>query len=548
MGGFSTNLWSYEGDNKEFRGKSVQMARLAYILLCHRDPEGIIAQARRLIAGGDYVAIHVDANAPDAVFDRVEAALSGDENVAFARRVRCGWGEWSLVRATLNAVELADRTFPKATHFYMVSGDCMPIKSARYVHDFLDAEDRDYIESFDFHTSGWIKTGMQDERLIYRHFVNERKHKWWFYTLLELQKRLGLKRAIPNDLEVMIGSQWWCLRRRTIEAVLDFVKARGDVVRFFRTTWIPDETFFQTLVRHLVPEAEIVSRSLTFLMFSDYGMPVTFYNDQYDLLLAQDFLFARKISPEAQGLKGRLGDLYASDQDRFAVSGEGVRLHRYLVGQGRIGRRYAPRFWMTGSSVGRDRVLFLLVCKKWHVAKRLVDLIRAETGQAGLGYFFDENGDDLPDLGGIENALEKRTRHRRAVMRMVFEHFATDRLVVCLDPANLAVIEDFAKDMCETRVLEIDCRYDEAYFVGHARRVGLAGPEAGAQALARLVPTLRRQFEAEAAALRDAGLGHLFRIREDNDAQQNADQLARFLGLDAATALRIIAADELFAE
>ncbi len=31
-------------------------------------------------------------------------------------------------------------------------------------------------------------------------------------------------------------------------------------MRFFRTTWIPDETFFQTIVRHLVPEAEIRSR------------------------------------------------------------------------------------------------------------------------------------------------------------------------------------------------------------------------------------------------------------------------------------------------
>ena len=55
---------------------------------------------------------------------------------------------------------------------------------------------------------------------------------------------------------------------------------------FFPTTWIPDETFFQTLVRHVVPEAEIETRTLTFLMFTDYGMPVTFYNDHYDLLLS----------------------------------------------------------------------------------------------------------------------------------------------------------------------------------------------------------------------------------------------------------------------
>ena len=39
------------------------MARIAYILLTHKDPEGIIAQARRLTAAGDFVSIHFDARA-----------------------------------------------------------------------------------------------------------------------------------------------------------------------------------------------------------------------------------------------------------------------------------------------------------------------------------------------------------------------------------------------------------------------------------------------------------------------------------------------------
>ena len=36
------------------------MAKIAYILLTHKDPEGIIAQAERLTEAGDYVAIHFD--------------------------------------------------------------------------------------------------------------------------------------------------------------------------------------------------------------------------------------------------------------------------------------------------------------------------------------------------------------------------------------------------------------------------------------------------------------------------------------------------------
>ena len=234
------------------------MAKIAFLLLCHKDPDAIIEQAERLTAAGDYMSIHFDARAKPEHYDAIQAALGHNPNVTFAqKRIKCGWGEWSLVEASLHAAEAAVKAFPHATHFYLLSGDCMSIKSAEYAHAYLDARDVDYVESFDFHESDWIKTGMKRDRLVYRHFFNERKHKRLFYASYNLQKRLGLQRRVPADIQVMIGSQWWCLRRTTIEAILEFSQRRGDVMRFFSTTWIPDETFFQTLVRHLVPEEEI---------------------------------------------------------------------------------------------------------------------------------------------------------------------------------------------------------------------------------------------------------------------------------------------------
>ena len=306
------------------------MVRVAFILLCHKDSPSIIEQARRLVAAGDYVSIHFDAGGRSADFRAIRAALADNPNICFSKkRLKCGWGAWSLVQASLNALQAAVDAFADATHFYLISGDCSTIKTAEYAHHFLGQHDRDYIESFDFFESDWIKTGMKKERLIYRHFFNERRQPFLFYNSFKLQKYLGWSRKIPADLQVMIGSQWWCLRRQTIEKILDFVKKRRDVVRFFSTTWIPDETFFQTLVRHLVPAPEIQTRPLTFLMFTDYGMPATFYNDHYDLLLSQDYLFARKISPEARELKERLGRLYAETGRKFHISQEGPKLFAF---------------------------------------------------------------------------------------------------------------------------------------------------------------------------------------------------------------------------
>lgn len=525
------------------------MTQIAFILLCHKDLDGVIAQTLRLTAAGDCVAIHFDARSKPADFSRIKAALAGNPQVTFARRrVKCGWGEWSLVAATLEALRAAVVAFPGATHFYMLSGDCMPIKTAEYVHAALEREEMDHIESFDFYGSGWIKTGIQEERLTYRHFFNERQRKWLFYKSLELQKKLGLSRKVPEDLKIRIGSQWWCLRRRTVEAVLEFVDRRPDVRRFFSTTWIPDETFFQTLVAHLVPEREIRTRPLTFLMFTDYGMPVTFYEDHFDMLLAQDFLFARKISPDARQLKDRLGALYAETGRSFAIADDGRRQFAYLTGRGREGRRFAQRFWEAEGSLGRSRTLLLVACKKWHVAKRLVERVRGVAGLPAVDYLFNEEATPLPDLGGIQSSIEKRMRHRRALVRMLFEHWKTDRLILCLDPGSVELIQDFSQDRSHLRLLEIECDFSDDYLLGHARRVGLAGPNTPGTAMDLLLPTIRHDVKFESDRLRDLDLSGHYRMRQGASLEENTQALAAFLDVPADMARDIAATAHLFVD
>ncbi len=525
------------------------MAQIAYILLCHKDVPSVIDQTTQLTAAGDCVSIHFDASAASEDYANLQAALADNPNVVFPqKRVKCGWGEWSLVDATLQAVRAALQAFPRATHFYMLSGDCRPIKTADYVHKFIEQRDVDHIECYDFYESDWIKTGFKEERLIYRHWFNERTQAKLFYASFNLQKRLRLTRSPPRDLQIMIGSQWWCLRRQTVEAVLELVAARPEITRFFRTTWIPDETFFQTLVPHVVPETEIDSRTLTFLMFTDYGMPVTFHNDHYDLLLAQDYLFARKISPEAQLLKDRLGKLYNQSDVAFRISNEGPRLFKFLTGQGRIGERFAPRFWEKDSTIGRERSLLIVTCKKWHVAKRLIDRVGSVSNLPTIEYLFDEEATPLPDLGGIQATLSKRTRHRRAMMRMLFDYYETDQLLICLDPSNLELFRDFYSDRSETRLLEIECQYTENYLEGHAKRVGLAGEHTSPETFRTLLPTIRNDVFRESELIRDQNFPEFYRIREKSDPLENAAPLAKFLGIETAKAQEIAETDYLFTD
>ena len=74
------------------------MARIAFILLCHKDPKAIIQQANQLTAVGDYISIHFDARAPKEAYQEILDGVKDNPNVTLAKkRIKCGWGEWSLV-------------------------------------------------------------------------------------------------------------------------------------------------------------------------------------------------------------------------------------------------------------------------------------------------------------------------------------------------------------------------------------------------------------------------------------------------------------------
>src|SRR5690606_24978044 len=161
-------------------------------------------------------------------------------------------------------------------------------------------------------------------------------------------------------------------------------------------------------------------------------------------------------------------------------------------------------------------------CKKWHVAKRLIARIRQVTGLPGVDYLFSEEQTDLPDLGGIQTTLEKRTRHRRALIRMLFDFHQTQRLVICLDPAHIDLMQDFYSDRSTTRLLEIECDFTDDYLIGHAKRVGLAGERTTAETLERLLPTIRYDVRFESDRIRDANFPGVCRIRQDASAEENA--------------------------
>ncbi|NBO20431.1 MAG: glycosyl transferase [Rhodobacteraceae bacterium] len=289
---------------------------VGFIMLCHTALDRASQVARHWAERGCPVVIHVDRRVGRWNFDRMRQGLADLPNVEFSRRHVCEWGTWGLVAATLSAAEQMLRNFGDVRHVMLVSGACLPLRPVADLCAYLDARpDTDFIESVTTEDVGWTVGGLDIERFTLRFPFSWRKHRRLFDGYVGLQRRLGFARRIPAGLEPHLGSQWWCLTRRTLSAILDNPR-RAEWDRYFRRVWIPDESYFQTLVRAV--SAKVESRSLTLAKFDFQGKPHIFYDDHLQLLRRSDCFIARKVWPHAD----RLYRTFLTDDAQMQAGGE----------------------------------------------------------------------------------------------------------------------------------------------------------------------------------------------------------------------------------
>ncbi len=271
--------------------------RLGVVMLCHSELSIATGLARRWVEGGAALAIHVDRRAPAADVARMRGLLAPLPDVLWVPRRKCEWGTFSLVQATIEAAQALLAACPDVTHVVLVSGACLPLRPVSELAAYLArTPERDFIESVTVADSGWVIGGLGEERFHFHFPFTWRGGRRWFDRLVAVQRRLGIRRRLPKGLNPHLGSQWWCLTRRTLAAILDDPR-RPEYDRYFRGVWIPDESYFQTLAR--LHSAVLESRSLTLAKFDSQGKPYVFYNDHLDMLEESRSFIARKVWPRA---------------------------------------------------------------------------------------------------------------------------------------------------------------------------------------------------------------------------------------------------------
>jgi hypothetical protein len=230
--------------------------RIAYLILAHHQPRHLGAMIERLDDGDGRFFVHLDQKSDIRPFRN---AIRSERALFLDKRLPIVWGEWNLVQATLDLLRRAYRESP-STHYQLLSGDCYPIKSNEEIVAKLTGGNFNYIT-----INEQMKPGSRfHDRLLYRwpdryliKFLRRRRSlarlnipTYAGRLIKRVRGKLDqlTERTLPAGIIPYKGWQWWCLTHDCARYVLDYVDANPRFVQFFRSTLIPDESFFHTII------------------------------------------------------------------------------------------------------------------------------------------------------------------------------------------------------------------------------------------------------------------------------------------------------------
>lgn len=264
--------------------------RIAYLILTHKLP----SQLRILIdlcqhPEADFY-IHLDKKVNLKAF----SDLLTEENIFFIqKRVRCRWGTYSLVQATINGLKEIQS---KGGYDYInfISGQDLPLVSGEDFSNFLEKNKGHEFMSckpYDKMDPWWKKNESRFLKYNFQNWMMPGKFRMQF-----LFNRVMPERQLPLGMILSGESQWFCITTELTDYLLQFLDTNPEYVRFFKYVWGADEFIFSTMAFNS-PFRPALAGSLHYIDWdgpSD-GHPKTLGITDIPKALDSGMLFARKF-------------------------------------------------------------------------------------------------------------------------------------------------------------------------------------------------------------------------------------------------------------
>lgn len=232
---------TYQPPRNETEYISFAEVVLCYAILAHDNAASAIRLIEALDEPTTVFVIHVDAKYDETyaelqqyAMNRTRVHILGDEY-----RVRVNWGGFSMVNATLQMINYADRHFPDFTHFAHMAATCYPIASNRRIRNTLASYPKD--ANF-MHV---ILKPTRPGRSIWNYYVecDDQVHR--IYQLQPLRKEV-------SGVDQYTASQWFILSREFTKYLANPEPGTFlyEFLEYIPHVVVADETFFGTVLRN----------------------------------------------------------------------------------------------------------------------------------------------------------------------------------------------------------------------------------------------------------------------------------------------------------
>lgn len=239
--------------------------------------------------------VHVDAKS--AITEEETAELDAMENVRAIRRYKVNWGSVYHLYALLDLCRMA-LDDSRVTHLHLISAQDFPIVSADAFERFFEGDERIHMQAL--RTADYPELAHRFEHYHFMHLIDyrdpsERVQNWvgrldrW-QDALHVRRRLSLPRK---------GLVWLSVPRAAAQHAVSAPQSRR-LLRRLRTTYIPEEFFFQNVFEGTAFEGRITGDALRFSIWDEpaRGLPALLGSEDLARMDASGCLFARKVDAD----------------------------------------------------------------------------------------------------------------------------------------------------------------------------------------------------------------------------------------------------------
>ncbi len=216
------------------------------------------------------------------------------------RKYNVYWGGFNVLKSELylfkQALEHCD-----ADYFHLISGQDYPIKPfEQFLNHFQKNKGTEYIEYMELPSPNWKNNYDRFQHFFFYDKIDFRSPNGAekIRKLIRLQKRLGIKRSIPDQFDRLYGgSAWLSLTRECVSYLIKKSRKHTSFFRRLKYTFAPEETYVPTLILNSPFRSHIQNDNYRFIRwrYENGSFPANMGISHFGDLAMSNAFFARKF-------------------------------------------------------------------------------------------------------------------------------------------------------------------------------------------------------------------------------------------------------------